>query len=103
MKKSIRFLFLMLLSIWTTLSFAQGTRSISGIVRDNTGNGVSGISVTVKGTRLGTSTDINGSYRLTAVPENGAVLSFSGVGYEPQDVVVGETNTINIVLTGTSN
>jgi len=70
--------------------------TVSGKVSSSAGEPLSGVSVSVKGSRLGTTTDANGNYSIT-VPDD-AVLVFSYVGYEDQEVTVGGRNTINITL-----
>lgn len=56
-----------------------------------------GVSVLEKGTQNGTITDINGKYSLT-VPGINSVLSFSFIGFNPQDITVGDQRVINISL-----
>jgi TonB-linked SusC/RagA family outer membrane protein len=58
---------------------------VAGRVTDEAGLGIAGASVTVKGTRLGTSTDGNGNFTLNNAPDN-AVLVISAIGYVTQDV-----------------
>jgi len=65
--------------------FAQN-RTINGTVTDQTGKGVPGVTVAVKGTKTATQTDANGSYRISA-PDN-ATLVFTSVGYESQELSV---------------
>lgn len=71
-------------------------RRISGVVKDNTGLGMPGVNVMVKGTTIGTITDFDGNYSLN-VPA-GSVLVFSYVGFIPQEVKVGNSNTVNVLL-----
>lgn len=59
--------------------------------------GIPGVNVLIKGTTLGTVTDVNGEYRIE-VPGRESVLVFSSIGYESQEVSVGETTNISIVL-----
>ena len=63
---------------------------ISGTVKDETGAALPGVSVAIKGTNVGTQTDLNGHFKLNANP--GDVLVFSYVGYLRKEVTVG-TNT----------
>ena len=71
---------------------------IKGRVTDAEKNeGLPGVSILLKGTQKGTSTNANGEFSL-AVPDNNAVLVFSFVGYEPQEMVVGSRTQINISL-----
>ena len=57
--------------------------TISGHVKDETGEGVIGASVMVKGTSNGTVTDFDGNFSLQCQP--GATLMFSYIGYNPQE------------------
>ncbi len=60
------------------------------------GEGLAGVSITVKGSRIGTTTDVSGNYAIT-VPDN-ATLVFSSVGYETKEVVVAGQAVINVTL-----
>ncbi|MBD2705735.1 SusC/RagA family TonB-linked outer membrane protein [Spirosoma sp. BT702] len=70
---------------------------ISGTVIDEAGAGLPGVSVVVKGTTRGTTTDSKGFYQLN-VPNEQAVLVFSFVGYLPQETTVGNRTMIGIKL-----
>ncbi|RCR69861.1 SusC/RagA family TonB-linked outer membrane protein [Larkinella punicea] len=61
------------------------------------GEGIPGVSVVLKGTTKGTTTGADGSYRLV-VPNTDAVLVFSFVGYESQEVAVGNRTSLNVSL-----
>jgi hypothetical protein len=81
----------------------QGTYTagvVSGVVADPNGNPIPGVSVILKGTRTGVSADNNGSFRINSKP--GDVLTISGVGYEPREVVVGNTPYVPVVLNQSS-
>jgi len=69
---------------------------ITGKVTDGTGNPLTGVSIEVKGTNKGTSTNATGNYSIEAA--KGDVLIFTSVGYETQSVTVGNENTINVQL-----
>jgi TonB-linked SusC/RagA family outer membrane protein len=70
--------------------------NISGQVSDNIGP-LSGVSVLVKGTQRGVSTNSDGKYSISAA--KGSVLIFSSIGYDPKEVVVGNETVINVTLT----
>lgn len=70
---------------------------ISGIVSDNKGEALPGVSITVKGTNLGTTTDAQGAFKLN-VADGSAVLVFSFVGYEKQEITVGNQSVITVRL-----
>lgn len=69
---------------------------ISGTVKDGLGGALPGATVRVKGTGIGTSTDVNGKFALNA-PEN-AVLVVSYAGFQTKEVSVGSQTTLDIVL-----
>lgn len=69
---------------------------IYGIVRGN-GEPLAGVSISVKGTNISTVTDQNGRYQMESVQE-GTTLVFSYVGYIAQEVEVGTTAVIDIIL-----
>ncbi|HEV7351082.1 TonB-dependent receptor [Telluribacter sp.] len=70
-------------------------RNVTGTVRDEAGASLPGVSVVLKGTQRGTTTDADGKFSL-AVPDNGATLIFSFVGYAPQEVPVGNQSVLDI-------
>ncbi|UOQ78161.1 SusC/RagA family TonB-linked outer membrane protein [Hymenobacter sp. 5516J-16] len=81
MKKRL-FIALPILALTATYAVAQ-TRTISGRVTDRTtGEGLPGVTVLVKGTTNGVSTNSDGSFTLTA-PSSATTLSFSSVGFLP--------------------
>lgn len=71
-------------------------RTVTGIVKDNLGEGMPGVNVMVKGSTIGTITDIDGKFNLS-VPDN-AVLVFSYIGFLNQEVKVGNAKQLNILL-----
>ncbi|MCC6413273.1 MAG: TonB-dependent receptor [Saprospiraceae bacterium] len=86
-----------LITMLTILLLAgQASAQISGKVTDTNGEALPGVSVMVKGTAQGTSTDIDGNYRLAATD---GILVFSYTGFTPQEIAVGGRTTINVVLT----
>lgn len=70
--------------------------NVSGVVKDDTGQPLPGVTVLVKGTSIGTVTELDGSYTLTAPEE--AVLVFSFVGYMVQEINVGNQSIIDVTL-----
>jgi len=69
---------------------------VSGIVRDETGQPLTGVNVVVKGTTNGTISDASGKYLLSVADD--VTLVFSFVGMIPKEVEVGNQNTIDLVL-----
>ncbi|WP_221936605.1 SusC/RagA family TonB-linked outer membrane protein [Litoribacter populi] len=75
---------------------------IRGTVRDEFGETLPGVSIMVKGTSLGTVTDIDGNFTLE-VPSETSILVFSFVGLESKEIQVGNETNIEVVLNqGTS-
>nr|WP_027302937.1 TonB-dependent receptor [Rudanella lutea] len=72
-------------------------RVITGRVVDDANSALPGVSVVMKGTTRGTVTDADGRFRLE-VPDAGATLVFSFVGYTAQEVAVTNQTTINLTL-----
>ncbi|MEC5143637.1 SusC/RagA family TonB-linked outer membrane protein [Chitinophaga sp. 212800010-3] len=75
---------------------------VRGRITDDKGVPLPGVSVVVKGTTKGTQTNANGEYTVV-VKDESAVLSFSYVGYETQEVVVGKSGVISIRLRPSNN
>jgi TonB-linked SusC/RagA family outer membrane protein len=72
--------------------------AVHGRITDSeTGEAMSGVSVTLKGLNLGTLTDTKGDFQLTVVDSN-SVLVFSYIGYEHQEVRVGAQRSVNLAL-----
>ena len=71
-------------------------RRISGIVKDDIGLGLPGVSIVIKGTLTGTITDSNGEFSMEAA--TGEVLVFSFVGKNPVEVVVDQRNIIDVEM-----
>jgi TonB-dependent starch-binding outer membrane protein SusC len=100
MKKNFyvsRVVFLMALMLSVTWTALAQDRKITGSVQDAKGGGIPGVSVAVKGTTTGTTTDGNGAYSIT-VKSNNAELVFSSVGYVSKTTSVANRSTINMVL-----
>ncbi|MGM0932686.1 MAG: SusC/RagA family TonB-linked outer membrane protein [Bacteroidota bacterium] len=81
-------------AILTPEGFQQ--QEVSGIVTDQNGIPIPGVTVTIKNTSRGTFTDLNGAYNIAA-PEN-AILIFSYVGYKSLEENINNRQEINIEL-----
>ncbi|WP_233202157.1 STN domain-containing protein, partial [Parabacteroides provencensis] len=75
----------------------QKGKTVTGKVMDPNGEPLIGVNVLVKGTTIGATTDIDGNYSLDGVPAN-AVLEFSYIGYNSQNINIGNKNSVNITL-----
>jgi TonB-linked SusC/RagA family outer membrane protein len=72
-------------------------RTASGIVTDEKGQILAGVNVILKGTQTGSTTDTEGKYSIQ-VPDDNAILVFSFVGYQSQEITVGDKTSIYISL-----
>lgn len=75
----------------------QGELRVTGLITDSSGEPLPGVTVVVKGTTIGITTDIDGNYSLK-VPSASSTLVFSFVGMISQEVVVGSQRTINLTM-----
>ena len=75
----------------------QQTITITGTVTDVSGEPLPGVTVMIKGTTRGISTDLNGAYSLSVQDEN-AVLVFSSIGFISLEQAVRNQRTINVTL-----
>lgn len=99
----LRFVMAML-CVFTSIGIAsaQEPGTVSGTVTSvSDGEPLIGASVLVKGTTIGTDTDIDGKFTVKA--KKGDVLQFRYVGYEPSEVKVGDNNVINVMLQENEN
>ncbi|GAB4345243.1 MAG: TonB-dependent receptor [Flammeovirgaceae bacterium] len=71
-------------------------RIISGTVKDENGQGLPGVSILIKGTQNGTSTDPTGQYKLSVKPEDVLIVSY--LGYLTQSIPVGTNTTLDIQM-----
>ncbi len=93
--RKLTVLLVLLLFIGIQAAFAQ--RTVTGKVTAVNDAPLPGVTVVIKGTTSGTSTDGNGEYSIS-VPNNQTVLQFSFIGFQPKEITVGSQSTINVVL-----
>ena len=98
MKKNLR-LFLFFCVTLTFQALAQ-EKALTGKVIGDDGASLPGVSITVKGTTKGTSSDVNGAYKIS-VPANSKLL-FSFIGYVSKEVSVGSNSVLDVQLTSSS-
>jgi len=70
---------------------------ITGVVSDAKGETLPGVSIKLKGTSIGATTDLNGKYSIN-VPENVSALVFTYIGYVTQEVAINGRKVINVRL-----
>jgi TonB-linked SusC/RagA family outer membrane protein len=96
MKKKL-ILFGIILCVSMHMLSAQNIQVKGTVVDKTTGETLPGVTVQIKDTSVGTVTDSEGNYSLQ-VPGRDAVLSFSFIGYTPQEITVGDKTTIDVSL-----
>jgi len=78
------------------------TRTITGkITASSDGTGIPGVNIQVKGTQKGTSSNASGTYSLD-VSGASPVLSFTSIGFDAQEIKVGNRNVVDVVLTSST-
>ncbi|MDQ6480600.1 SusC/RagA family TonB-linked outer membrane protein [Dyadobacter sp. LHD-138] len=85
-----------------TLSDESVAERITGKVSDEKGAGLPGVSIVIKGTTRGTTTDTEGKFSLEMLDDN-ATLVFSFVGYATQEVIAGNRRNIDVKLLDDEN
>jgi Ca-activated chloride channel family protein len=96
MKKQVISLSVIAMIFLASVSFAQ-ENTVSGTVSDENQNPLPGVSILVKGTKNGTTSDQNGHYSLSVKDVNN-ILVFSYVGYQTQEVKINGRRTLNVSL-----
>lgn len=74
----------------------QSSKQITGVITDKSGEPIIGANVSVKGTTNGTISDLDGKYSLNV--DNTSVLLISYIGYDSQEIAVGNKTVINVTL-----
>jgi TonB-linked SusC/RagA family outer membrane protein len=83
--------------VFSSTAFAQ-SKTITGSIKDTKGDAVPGVAISVKGTPTkGTTTDGNGKFSLAGV-DSKTVLRVSSIGFETQEVNVGNKSVVEITL-----
>ncbi|MCD2425084.1 TonB-dependent receptor [Niabella pedocola] len=91
-----------LLLLVGNLAMAQTALKVKGKILDTKGQAMSGVSVSVKNTQLGTTTNQDGDYSIDLLNGNDTLV-FSYVAYQPQEIAVNSRHTINVVLLDDKN
>jgi len=89
-------LFCFALGLWASDAYAQDLTVRGTVTNQLDGSTLPGVSVVIKGTSTGTSTDINGAYSIKA--PQGAILQFSFIGMLDEEVTVGQNTTIDVAM-----
>lgn len=96
MKKMYKFLFLLLFFMSGSFFLQAQDRKVSGkVIEGSSGEELTGVTVLIKGTTTGTTTDINGNYSINASSDD--ILVFSFIGFSSQEIQASST-TIDVSL-----
>ncbi|TCS90221.1 TonB-linked SusC/RagA family outer membrane protein [Anseongella ginsenosidimutans] len=90
----------LLMTVFCTMVFSNSLFAqsvVSGVVTDDAGAALAGVSVQIRGTIEGTKTDESGRYSIAGVDE-GAVIVFSLLGYVPYEATVGAERQIDVMM-----
>jgi TonB-linked SusC/RagA family outer membrane protein len=98
MKLKFNGILVLLIVLMAQLTFAQ-ERAVTGVVSDNAGMPIPGVSVLVKGTNFGTQTDFDGKFAINASPSQ--TLIFSYIGLETQELKATSTS-LNVKMKSTA-
>ena len=91
-----RFGLVILAVFFAVVSASAQVKTVTGVVKDASGDVVIGASVIVKGTKTATITDIDGKFKVL-VPTEGKTLLVSYIGMEPQEVAI-KSSALNVIL-----
>jgi len=91
-------IFFSLIVSFLAITFVLAQKQVSGRITDESGEGLPGVNVLIKGTTTGTTTDLDGNYRLSVGEDD--VLVFSFVGFGSQEVTVGTRSVIDVAMGG---
>jgi TonB-linked SusC/RagA family outer membrane protein len=98
MKLKFNGILVLLVVLMAQLTFAQ-ERTVTGVVSDNAGMPIPGVSVLVKGTNFGTQTDFDGKYAIKATPSQ--ILIFSYIGMKSQSLAAA-SSSVNVTMIGSA-
>lgn len=73
-------------------------KTVTGIVTDNTGEGLAGVSISLKGTSIRTITDNSGQFSIAFPDSENDILVFSYIGYASRELKVGSRNSLTVEL-----
>ncbi|HWV29625.1 MAG TPA: SusC/RagA family TonB-linked outer membrane protein, partial [Dyadobacter sp.] len=99
LRKLLLCIFVAVLLVGPAFAARNLDKTIKGKVTSKIdGAALPGVSIVVKGSQLGTSTDAGGNYSINVNEASKPVLVFSYIGHETQEVIVGNQSVIDVVL-----
>jgi TonB-linked SusC/RagA family outer membrane protein len=92
------YIFLMLM-LYSAITFGQQTRRVTGVVTEQVTNApLIGVSVLVKGTKVGATTDKDGRYAIQVPSTGSSSLVFTYIGYLKAEINAGDKSVVNVAL-----
>ena len=102
MRDTIKLIAILMAVLVSGSTFAQSRGNLRGTIKDNTGSTLPGASISVKGSTLGTATNMDGEYVLQGIPEGDIEVEVNYLGYKgvtaTLTIVGGVTLTKNFVM-----
>ena len=98
MKLKFNGILVLLVVLMAQLTFAQ-ERTVTGVVSDNAGMPIPGVSVLVKGTNSGAQTNFDGKYAIKATPSQ--ILIFTYIGMKSQSIAA-TSSSVNATMIGSA-
>lgn len=96
MRSGLPMLLLLAVLLLTQTAYAQDRRVTGRVISQKDQQPVPGVTILIKNSQVGTTTDANGGFALNAAP--GATLIFSAIGYQGQEVAIGNQSQLNVTL-----
>ena len=87
---------MVLMCIYIATAYAQNTMKVTGKITDANNEALPGVNIQVKGTTQGSNSDTEGNYSVNVT--TGSTLIFSYIGFQSQEIVVGNSSAINVAL-----
>jgi len=95
-KFSMKFIMLLIVLVSSTLNVFAQKSTVNGTVLDEQNQPLIGVSIKIKGTDVGTVTNLDGKFSIEAEPSNVLVVSY--VGMTTQEIEVGNSKNINVIM-----
>src|ERR1700744_3951157 len=89
----------LLISFSASLFAQGGSAKITGTVKDTKGESLIGVNILLKGTKIGTASDVNGKFSINVPDPQTATLVVSYIGFQPKEIAVSGQSTVNVTLT----
>jgi TonB-dependent starch-binding outer membrane protein SusC len=96
-KGGFRTMLILVLFLMISMEVFSQSHSISGIIKDEAGIPIIGVSIKVKGSTIGSSTDLKGFYSLKINDPN-SILSFSCIGYKPKNIPLEGKTSMDVLM-----